>query len=291
MQSIVVGAAANGRPEACGSCADLAQCTVLGILERPSPVRPLVLTQAPTRATVYAQPQPPVPRDGADDLSGHPHRQVIGYLGLALPVLLVQAERLRPNAPEDQWMGDSISAYYWTGAVSLFAGLLAALSLFLLTYRGYANAYRKYDRAAAIVAGVAAALVALFPITRPPGARPPWWEPWIGIVHVAAAVTLFSMFAVFSLWLFRKTEPDGARTADEEKEKRLRNRIFLVCGIGIVASMGWALVAGNADQSIFWPESAALVFFAWSWLTKGRALRSIKRTASAVKTKATPQSR
>lgn len=231
--------------------------------------------------------QPALSRDDDEDLSGHSHRQVIGYLGLALPVLLVQAERLRPNAPSDHWTGDSISAYYWTGAVPLFAGLLAALSLFLLTYRGYANAYRKYDRAAAVIAGVAAALVALFPITPPSGARPPWWEPWVGILHVAAAVTLFSMFAVFSLWLFRKTEPDGARTPDEEKAKRQRNHIFLLCGIGIVVSMVWALVAGNADQSIFWPESAALCFFAWSWLTKGRAFRSIKSTASAVKAKAT----
>jgi Na+/H+ antiporter NhaD/arsenite permease-like protein len=231
--------------------------------------------------------QAPVPRDGNDDLSGHRHRQVIGYLGLALPVLLVQVERLRPNAPTDYWVGDSISAYYWTGGVSLFAGMLAALSLFLLTYRGYANAYQKYDRAAAVVAGAAAALVALFPTTPPDGVRPPWWEPWIAVLHASAAVTLFSMFAVFSLWLFRKTEPAGDRTTDEETEKRLRNHIFLACGIGIVVSMAWALVAGRADRSIFWPESAALWFFAWSWLTKGRAFRSIKRTASAAKTKVT----
>ena len=245
-----------------------------------------MLTQPPSRTA--AATESPVPDDGADDLSGHRHRQAIGYLGLALPVLLVQAERMRPNAPSDQWIGDSISAYYWTGAVSLFAGLLAALSLFLLTYRGYANAYRKYDRAAAIIAGVAAGLVALFPIAPPVGAPPPWWGPEIGKVHVAAAVTLFSMFAVFSLWLFRKTEPDGARSADEKEEKRWRNRIFVLYGIGIVVSMAWALVAGTAGRSIFWPESAALGFFAWSWLTKGRALRSIKRTASAAKTKVQP---
>jgi len=245
-----------------------------------------VLTQPPAHTAASAEP--PDSPDGADDLSGHPHRQVIGYLGLALPVLLVQAERLRPNPPADGWIGDSISAYYWTGAVSLFAGLLAALSLFLLTYRGYANAYRKYDRAAAVVAGVAAAVVALFPTTPPTGVRLPWWAHWIGVLHAAAAVTLFSMFAVFSLWLFRKTEPNGARSAGDENEKQLRNRIFLACGIGIVVSMAWALVAGNTGRSIFWPESAALGFFAWSWLTKGRALRSIKRTASAVKTKVRP---
>jgi hypothetical protein len=90
---------------------------------------------------------------------------------------------------------------------------------------------------------------------------------------------LFSMFAVFSLWLFRKGGPDGEKEAD----KRKRDSIYLVCGIGIVASMAWALVAGQSHRSVFWPESLALVFFAWSWLTKGRALHSVKATLGAAK--------
>lgn len=237
-----------------------------------------MLTQAPANAAQYT---PPPPGQRNDDLSGYRHRQVIGYLGLALPVLLVQLVRLRPNAPADQWAGDSVSAYYWTGAVALFTGLLAALSLFLLTYRGYANEYRKYDRAVAIIAGVAAAGVALFPTAPPPGVNPPWWSDWIGIAHFVAAAILFSMFAVFSLWLFRKTAPNELPAPDKAR----RNAIYLICGIGIVASMAWTLFARRSGQSIFWPESLALGFFAWSWLTKGRALRSIKDTARAVKGK------
>lgn len=101
-----------------------------------------MLTQVPQSASQ----QPPPPGQRPDDISGRRHRQVIGYLGLALPILLVQVARLRPNATLDNWTGNSISAYYWTGAVSLFVGLLAALSLFLLTYRGYANQSHKYDR-------------------------------------------------------------------------------------------------------------------------------------------------
>ena len=234
-----------------------------------------MLTKPPPTAATYARPEP---EQRPDDLSGHAHRQVIGYLGLALPILLVQAERWRPNAPADLWRGDSISAYYWTGAVSLFVGLLAALSLFLLTYRGYANESYKYDRGAAIVAGVAAAFVAVFPTTPPAGVPPlPWYGDWVSVIHAAAAIILFSMFAVFSLWLFRKGGPEGEREAD----KKRRDAIYLLCGIGILASMGWAVVAGRSDRSIFWPESLALGFFAWSWLTKGRALRSVKTTLGA----------
>lgn len=241
-----------------------------------------MLTQAPAIASQYS---PPPPGQRPDDLSGRTHRQVIGYLGLALPILLVQLVRVRPNAPSDQWTGDSISAYYWTGAVSLFAGLLAALSLFLLTYRGYANPSNKYDRGASIVAGVAAAVVALFPTMPPPGRLTtlPWWHAWVNVTHTVAAITLFTMFAVFSLWLFRKTAPGTKPPAD----KKRRNMIYLIAGVGILASMAWAVVSRVSGGSIFWPESFALLFFAWSWLVKGQALDSISSTLSTAKAKMT----
>ena len=240
-----------------------------------------MLTKAPPSAS---QNTPPVPGERPDDLSGHRHRQVIGCLGLALPILLVLLVRLRPNAPSDEWSGNSISAYYWTGAVSFFVGLLAALSLFLLTYRGYANESHKYDRGAAIIAGLAAALVAIFPTSPPSGIVPlPWWAEWIGKTHTVAAITLFSMFAVFSLWLFRKTAPGEQPPGD----KKRRNAIYLLCGLGIVASMAWAVVARKSGRPIFWPESFAIGFFAWSWLVKGQALASISSTLGAAKDKLT----
>ena len=238
-----------------------------------------MVTQIPRASS---QNTPVEATDGPDDLSNHRDRQVIGYLGLAMPFLLVLVVRLRPNAAADQWSGTSISAYFWTGAVSLFVGILAALSVYLLTYQGYANESQRWDRLTAIIAGVSAAVVALFPTTPPLGISAlPWWSPWIGKLHAVAAIALFSMFAVFSLWLFRKTIPGEPLTAD----KKQRNAIYLICGIVIVASMAWALVAGLSDQSIFWPESLALVSFAFSWLTKGRAVRSIKSTLGSAKDK------
>src|SRR5205085_6197188 len=112
-----------------------------------------------------------------------------------------------------------------TGTVSLFVGILAALSVYLLTYQGYANESQKWDRRAAIIAGVSAAVVALFPTSPPHGlATLPWWFDWISKVHAAAATALFSMFAVFSLWLFRKRAPGDAMTDD----KKRRNTVYLV---------------------------------------------------------------
>ena len=234
---------------------------------------PDVLTKPPHRV---AEPNrrrftpPPEP----DDESGYVHRQVIGYLGLALPVLLVQVVKCRPNPASDVWAGTSVSAYYWTGAVAIFAGILAGLSIFLLTYRGYANEAQKYDRAVTIIAGISAALVALFPTTPPDGLvmKLAWWHPWVGVVHTSAAVSLVAMFALFSLWLFRKKAPGERPTRD----KRRRDRIYLLCGLGILGSMGWAFIEHLGKRSIFWPESFALMFFATSWLVKGRALHTVK---------------
>jgi hypothetical protein len=75
-----------------------------------------------------------------DDLSDHAHRQLIGYIGLVLPIILIIIAVDRDGA--EKWRElDSISAYYYTGAVAAFVGMLVALALFLFTYRGYRNKY------------------------------------------------------------------------------------------------------------------------------------------------------
>ena len=72
------------------------------------------------------------------DLSHRFHRSLIGYLGILLPVLLYGLAGLRPTTDLPRWETlNSISAYYHTGAVAVFVGVLFALALFLLTYRGY----------------------------------------------------------------------------------------------------------------------------------------------------------
>jgi hypothetical protein len=218
------------------------------------------------------------PEQRPDDLSGHAHRQTIGYLGLVLPLLLWLMVRVRPPAPSYRWVGTSLSDYYWTGAVSIFVGIVAALSVYLLTYRGYANGFQKYDRAAAIIAGVAAAVIILFP-TTPPAGMPPlsWWNDAIASAHTVASIVLFSMFAIFSLWLFRLTAPGEMPT----RAKRWRNAVYLGCGFGILIGMGWAVYWRHSGRRIFLPESVAVISFAVSWLVKGQALGSIRSTLHA----------
>jgi hypothetical protein len=209
----------------------------------------------------------------ADDRSSNAHRQLIGYTGLALPVTLIAMTWLIPARGLPRWgVLNSISAYFYTSANAAFVGLLVALALFLFTYRGYANELGWADRAASNIAGVAALGVAVFPTSAPlPELEVPWWAGWMVWVHYGSAILLFSMFAVFSLWLFRKT---GGGPPSSGKARR--NRIYLTCGLVIVVGIAWTAANALTGHCIFLPETVVLTAFAVSWLTKGYALRSIR---------------
>jgi len=212
-------------------------------------------------------------RTRPDDLSGDAHRRLIGWIGLLLPALLVAIAIERDGL--ERWRSlESISAYYYTGAVAAFVGMLVALALFLFTYRGFDNPYQKADRAVAITAGIAALGVAFFPTEAPAGVPPlAWWTRSTGVVHHGFAAVLFAMFAVFALWLFR-IRPDG-----KTETTGWRNKIYLACGAVIVACIAWAGFNGATGRQIFVQESIALVAFAFSWLVKGYAVEMLVGSA------------
>jgi succinate dehydrogenase/fumarate reductase cytochrome b subunit len=212
-----------------------------------------------------APPNPARP----DDLSGDAHRRLIGWIGLLLPALLVVIAIERDGLA--RWRSlESISAYYYTGALAAFVGMLVALALFLFTYRGFDNPHHKADRAVAIVAGLAALAVAFFPTAAPAGVPPlAWWTRSTGVIHHLAAVVLFAMFAVFALWLFRLRKDGKTETTG------WRNKVYLACGVAIVACIVWAGYNGYTGREIFVPESIALIAFSFSWLVKGYAVEML----------------
>src|SRR5262245_44588513 len=123
-----------------------------------------------------------------DDLSDYVHRQLIGYIGLSLPFVLYFLAGLRNDAGDARWgLLGSISAYYYTGAVAAFVGLLVALSLFLFSYRGYENQNNRWDRLIASTAGFAALGVAFFPMTAQIDPAPGWIARTVWL-HYASAV-------------------------------------------------------------------------------------------------------
>jgi hypothetical protein len=206
-------------------------------------------------------------RHDPDLLSLQAHRRIIGTLGLLLPALVYLLAGVRPTPGLQPWkLLTSVSAYYYTGAVGVFVGVLFALSLFLFTYKGYKEVWA--DRIVGKVGGLAAIVVALFPTGAPTDRLAlPWWSEATGVVHYIAAIVLFGAFISFSLWLFRRSEKDDPR--DQPPEKRVRNAVFFVCGLVMVLAVGWAAFAKKQGGAIFLPESIAIGAFAFSWLVKG----------------------
>jgi hypothetical protein len=234
------------------------------------PTRPTDGTERSRRW--YLAPQP------GDDASSHALRQAIGYIGFFLPIFLWILAGWRSVEGSPGWHTlDSISEYYYSGAVSLLTGALSVLAIFLWTYRGFENRRGRLDRILGKVAAVAALGVSFFPTTAfNPFIAPPWWAPWMRTVHYVAAAALFLSFICYSVFLF----PQSSSPRQMAPDKRRRNALYIVCGLGMVVCVVWALFAGLQGGFIFWPESIALCLFGVSWLAKGRAIWTLKAVAT-----------
>jgi hypothetical protein len=221
-----------------------------------------------------------------DDLSTDLHRRLIGWVGLVFPVGIAAIVIFWESW--DAWRRlDSISAYYYSSAAAAFCGMLVTLALFLLTYRGFDNPHIKWDTWLTNAAAVFALGVAFFPTVVPEGYHKlSWWKDWVGVVHYLCAGLLFASFAVISGWLFTlpheklKPNPTDAEKA-AYKAKLVRDAVHIVwaavIAFAIVAVVVFKLVL---HWPIFWPESVALVAFAFSWLAKGQ-VRLLSPVAAA----------
>ena len=85
-------------------------------------------------------------------------RTLIGFLGLALPILLLLGD-LALNADEFKLRG-SLSAYYHSGARDVFVSILVVVGILLVTYK-ITEVNR--DNLGSFIAGIAATGVAFFP--------------------------------------------------------------------------------------------------------------------------------
>ena len=206
-----------------------------------------------------------------DDQSSNRLRLLIGITGFAFPILLWLLNGWRLEAGQQRWATlSSVSAYYYTGAVSLFSGMLVALGFFLFTYKGFNNKSQRKDRIAAKIACVAALGVAFFPTGVPEGFKAfSWWTPPLGVVHFVSAAILFASFIFFCLFLFRQSNTKKGKPLSPDK--KLRNGIYIFCGIAMLGCIVWIIIAEVRGSPIFWPEAIALELFAVSWLVKGRA--------------------
>jgi hypothetical protein len=196
-------------------------------------------------------------------------RKVVGFLGIALPFVVFLGDLIIFG----EGLQDSISGYYYTGMRDVFVGILCAIGVFLLSYKGYET----IDAVAGEFACVFALGVALFPTAPAHGASQ--LQQIIGHIHLGLASLYFATLAFFSLFLFTKTDPNGVPT----RRKLQRNKVYRTCGTVMVLCLILIVIvhiihSGDVNDTfsksglVFWLESAAVVAFGVSWITKGEAI-------------------
>ncbi len=187
-------------------------------------------------------------------------RKTVGWIGILLPFVLMGGSHFIFG--EEVPLFD-ISMYYYSGMRDVFVGAMCAVGLFLFFYRGY----DRWDNLAGDVAGFCAFLIAWFPTSK---VGP---QDWAGQIHFVAAGVFFGVLAIFSLFLF-------TRTNDAPTPRKIqRNLIYIACGIILLLAASGMLVYFLFLQErfphtrfVFWAETTALVAFGVSWLTKGGTL-------------------
>ncbi|KUG09047.1 hypothetical protein [Solirubrum puertoriconensis] len=225
-------------------------------------------------------------------------RRTVGWLGIAFPLVLILGSVTLSNC---EWpdIQSSISGYYHTVMRDVFVGTLCIVAFFLFAYR----AYSPWDAVAGRAASVFALGVAFFPTTL----EPPYTvctrlplapAPWVGTVHYICAALLFTIFTLFSLVLFTRTDHYVTPS------KRIRNGVYRGCGTVMAACIALLTAYFLLDEPaalrpykpVFWLEGIALISFGISWLTKGEFLfpdseqeAAAKRSAIASAAKQLPQ--
>ena len=188
-------------------------------------------------------------------------RILIGATGMLLPFLLIIGNLIANQTLHIEF---SVSDYYDNGtAGDILVGVLFVLGFFLMAYKGF----DRVDSITANLGCVFALGVALCPTTSS--------NQVVHILHFVFAMLLFSTFIFFSIYLFRKSDPQ--KKCSPQKNKR--NVIYLVCGIimivaiaSIVVSIFWLEEASQQYHLVFWFESLALISFGFSWITKAEFL-------------------
>ena len=202
-------------------------------------------------------------------------RKAIGWLGISLPVVLVLLS-LVPFF--ETGIQDSISSYYYTNFRELFTGVLCAVSLFLIRYKGTKNPkFWKNDSLLTNIAGIMALLVALFPTN--PGSCPekiytliPVCAQWLGWIHYTFAAAFFLILADIAINVFTIGQQE---TEDIHISLLNENIIYRVCGYAIIVFIIMVPVFSFlhifANSTLLF-EALSLFAFGTAWLIKGRGL-------------------
>lgn len=196
-------------------------------------------------------------------------RRGVGVIGIGLPFALILLHFYFAKAIV---LAGSMSQYYYTEMREVFVGSLCAMGVFLICYR-----YDKPSDRLGTAAGILAIAVAIFHTTD--GRKLPVSsnDRIVGILHLAAAAGLLVLLAVFCFYLFPRLDPTKAGMT---RQKRVRNKIYYVCGVIIVVSLLAAAASKfflsketlESVKPVLWCEVAAVLAWGIAWLVKGETI-------------------
>lgn len=191
-------------------------------------------------------------------------RNLAGFLGMILPWLSLLGAVIVSKSvgvPETFWETLSISAtYYITPPLT---GVLTAAAIVLMCYDGYD--WR--DNLITTISGFFGLGVVIFPCSCSVSTSLTGFFQLpvniSNIIHCSSAVIFFILLATNSLFLFTLGESNT-------KQKKIRNIIYRVCGIGMICAMALMVIPVSFFAKTFIVEAIALTFFGISWLVKGQ---------------------
>lgn len=188
-------------------------------------------------------------------------RCILGWLAMALPWLSVLFTMLFGKLG---WPASISITYYYPTAFPVFLIILGAASTMLFAYKGYETV----DDIVNSIAATFGLMILLFPTVH---SKYPITGAFgipsniSNIIHMISAIAFFGLLSFNSLFLFTKS------SGEMTKGKKLRNIIFRVCGVGMLASFLLLFIPSNY---IVWiVETIALAFFGISWLTKANCYK------------------
>ena len=191
-------------------------------------------------------------------------RCFIGALGMALPIIVVVLSLIYGYG-----FPDSISATYFVPTcITPFMIILGSAGILLVCYKGY----NTVDNILNTAAGLAAWGVCLFPCAAQSGRIGTFQidSDISDTIHMVSALVFFGILAYNSLFQFTK----GSDNPTPNKKKR--NVIFRVCGIGMIASFVLLPLVNygilDVPHVIWVIEWIALQFFGISWITKANCI-------------------
>lgn len=201
--------------------------------------------------------------------------QSIGWMSVLLPAAMLVGNYLFGGCYSIQ---DSVSDYYYTVTGDLLVGILCAVALFLISYKGYPGDH--LDGFLSTSAGILALGVAFFPTNETSADS-------CAIIHLPLnelrnnlhnvfSAALFLILSAISLFQFTKS-----RGVIITRQKKQRNRVYRICGVLMLICIVLLALYTNvrdmmpwlkAYKPVFWLESGALLAFGISWLVKGGLL-------------------